>query len=101
MSTPSARRPRTRALGTTSGSSRVLGQSLSVALSGAVFIGLGGAAAGTSLASDGGIGADEVAVLQGTFVSALSAAFLVCASIAAIGVVASLGRGPETRVGRA
>ncbi len=79
---------------------RVLGQSLSVALSGAVFIGLGGAAAGSMLASDGGLGADQLAVLQHTFASTLSAAFLVCASVASIGVVASLARGGETSGGR-
>jgi EmrB/QacA subfamily drug resistance transporter len=79
--------------------SRVLGQSLSIALSGAVFIGLGGAAAGATLVAGGALGADQLAALQQTFVTALSTAFLVCAAVAAVGVGTSLARGPETSRG--
>jgi len=83
---------------------RVVGQSVSVALAGAIFIALGGAAAGAHLqalanAHAGGGGAG-VAALQQTFSAAFRAAFLASAAIAAVGVFTSLVRGPETIVGR-
>lgn len=74
---------------------RVVGQSVSVALSGAVFTGLGGAAAGQLLAS-GTRTAQQVA-LQNTFVNAFHVTFLVCAGICVLGVFASLVRGNERR----
>jgi MFS family permease len=75
---------------------RVLGQSLSVALSGALFVGLRGAAAGATLVTDREmLGAEQVAALERTFVAALSAAFLLCAAVAGIGVVTLLARGAE------
>ncbi len=79
---------------------RVVGQSISVALTGAIFIGLGGAAAAAALrGSHGpgtiGSGGLDVVALQSTFTHSFQTAFLVCAAIAAIGVVTSLVRGPE------
>lgn len=79
---------------------RVVGQSVSVALAGAVFASLGGAAAGHQLAilraaSSGDAG--QIAALQQTFVYAFQATFLVCAAAAAIGVFTSLVRGKEQR----
>lgn len=79
---------------------RVVGQSISVALTGAIFIGLGGAAAAAALRGSHEPGAGpsvnlDVAALQATFTHSFQTAFLVCAAIAAIGVVTSLVRGPE------
>lgn len=74
---------------------RTIGQSLSVALAGAIFTGLGGAAAGAVLAS-GKAGA-QTAALQETFAHAFQTTFIVCACIAAIGIFASLVRGKENR----
>ncbi len=75
---------------------RIVGQSLSVAVAGAVFASLGGAAAGMSLISFRGhlSGADLVAT-QETFLTALHTAFLVCAAFAALGVITALVRGSE------
>ena len=82
---------------------RVIGQSTSVALAGAVFTSLGGALAGAEL--DGfyhGQGPRSfpphyIASLQSTFVSGFHATFLACAAVAVIGVFASLVRGKENR----
>lgn len=76
---------------------RVMGQNISVALTGAIFIGLGGAAAGATLRglADGGAAVADVAALRSTFVFALRAAFLASAAIAAVGVVTSAVRGAE------
>jgi len=88
---------------------RVVGQSLSVALAGAIFASLGGAAAGAELlmqrasvgqthAAHGRSGASHlppVATLQGTFVTAFHTTFIVCAVIAAVGIAGSLVRGKE------
>ncbi len=84
---------------------RVVGQSVSVALAGAIFIGLGGAEAGARLEGLARTGAGVAAVgapaaatpeaLRHTFTHAFHVAFLVCAAIAAFGVIASLVRGPE------
>jgi len=78
---------------------RVIGQSLSVAVAGAVFATLGGAAAGRMLASSRqALSGAQLAALQNTFVSGLRAAFLVCAGLAALGVLATLVRaGPPHR----
>jgi MFS family permease len=78
---------------------RVLGQSFSVALAGAIFVGLGGAAAGRNLIDAkshlpsvaGGINA-----LQIQFLTGFHTALLVCAGIAAVGIFAALTRGSET-----
>jgi EmrB/QacA subfamily drug resistance transporter len=76
---------------------RVVGQSLSVALAGAVFAGAGGSQAGRAL-----LHADpnQAAQLRVQLTSAFRLTFLACAGVAAIGVVTSLVRGPEDRPGR-
>lgn len=80
---------------------RVVGQSLSVALAGAIFAGLGGAAAGRALAiqqyDHNALSAAQVSILQQTFSHGFQAAFITCAVIAAIGIFASLVRGKEQR----
>ncbi|HLJ36145.1 MAG TPA: MFS transporter [Ktedonobacteraceae bacterium] len=76
---------------------RVVGQSLSVALAGAIFTGLGGATAGAILAFGHGLPSAHINALQQTFASSFHAAFLVCAAIAAVGIFASLVRGKENR----
>lgn len=80
---------------------RVVGQSLSVALAGAVFASLGGAAAGQTLVRAGHgahpIAAQQTAALQQTFSSGFHTTFLVCAAIAFLGVFTSLVRGKEQR----
>jgi EmrB/QacA subfamily drug resistance transporter len=76
---------------------RVFGQSLSVALAGAVFTTLGGAMAGALLASRSHLSPARLNSLQQTFVHSFHVTFLVCAGIAAIGIVASLVRGKENR----
>jgi EmrB/QacA subfamily drug resistance transporter len=79
---------------------RVLGQSLSVALAGAVFIGTGGAGAGTSLVADRGtLSAYQLTVFEHTFVTAIGDAFLLCAAVAAAGVLTSFARGSESGEG--
>lgn len=76
---------------------RVVGQSLSVALAGAVFASFGGAAAGSALAglSSQRLDAARVIALRSAFDAGFHGAFVVCATIAAIGVVTSLVRGRE------
>jgi len=76
---------------------RVIGQSLSVAVAGAVFTSLGGAAAGAALAADGQtLSIEQVQALQQTFVTGLHAAFVVCAVLAAVGVLTARLRGEES-----
>ncbi len=77
---------------------RVVGQSLSVALAGAIFTSLGGAAAGHELIAhqySHPLSAAQLSALQQAFSTAFHAAFLTCAMIAAIGVFTSLTRGKE------
>jgi MFS family permease len=75
---------------------RVIGQSLSVAVTGAVFTSLGGAVAGAALsAGRGTLSLEQTRSLQQTFVTGLHAAFVVCAVIASLGVVTALLRGAE------
>ena len=79
---------------------RVVGQSVSVALAGAIFSSLGGAGAGLLLVghqSGRPLPAAQVIGLQQTFAHAFQVAFIVCACIAAIGVLTSLVRGKENR----
>ncbi|HZC04680.1 MAG TPA: DHA2 family efflux MFS transporter permease subunit [Ktedonobacterales bacterium] len=82
---------------------RVIGQSTSVALAGAVFTSLGGALAAAQLeALRSGSGprafpSGSITSLQSGFVTAFHATFLVCAGVAVIGVFASLVRGKENR----
>ncbi|HEX9496263.1 MAG TPA: MFS transporter [Candidatus Limnocylindria bacterium] len=73
---------------------RVVGQSVSVAVAGAVFIGSGAAAAGAALqAGAKSVSATQAQALQLTFVGGIHDAFLVCAGLAAIGVVTALVQG--------
>ena len=86
-------------LGSASGylaTGRVVGQSVSVALAGAIFTSLGGANAGALLVANQfhpGLSVAQISQLQQTFASGFHAAFIVCACIAAIGVFTSLVRG--------
>jgi EmrB/QacA subfamily drug resistance transporter len=73
---------------------RTIGQGLSVAVAGAIFTSWGGAAAGSALAaSRGTLTVEQAQALEQTFVSALHAAFVVCAALAAIGIVTAMARG--------
>jgi EmrB/QacA subfamily drug resistance transporter len=76
---------------------RVIGQSMSVALTGTVFAALGGAAAGTLLSSPQAqhLSLAGINALQQTFVSSFHAALLVCAAFAAVGIFTALARGNE------
>jgi hypothetical protein len=70
---------------------RTMGQSLSIAIAGAVFAGLGGATAGKMIVTH--LNPTQLSTYQQIFDSAFHATFLVCALIAAIGIFASLVRG--------
>jgi EmrB/QacA subfamily drug resistance transporter len=74
---------------------RVIGQGMSVALTGTVFVGLGAATAGTLLVAQRAqhLAQANVNALQNTFVSGFHAALLVCALFAALGVFTSVARG--------
>ena len=77
---------------------RVVGQSLSVALAGAIFASFGGATAARTLAAPaprGMLVAGELSALQLTFLSSFRAALLACAVFAAIGIGTALVRGHE------
>ena len=77
---------------------RVIGQSVSVALAGAVFASIGGGAAGGALVAlrhAAHASSRQIAALQQTFTDGFHAAFIVCAAIAAVGVFTSLVRGKE------
>ncbi|HVU70419.1 MAG TPA: MFS transporter [Ktedonobacteraceae bacterium] len=74
---------------------RVVGQSISVALAGAIFTSLGGSLAGALLAQGKVLSASEQLHLEETFTSAFHTTFVVCALIAALGVLTSLVRGKE------
>lgn len=80
---------------------RVVGQSVSVALAGAIFASIGGAHAGALLSASHhappahALPSGVVLAAQQTFVSGFQAAFLACAAIAVLGVGASLVRGKE------
>jgi len=82
---------------------RVVGQSTSVAVAGAVFAALGGAAAGRALVEEPSHGralsSSNLAALQHTFERGYHGAFLVCAALAALGILAALSRGPEQAKG--
>src|SRR5436309_14518526 len=79
---------------------RVIGQSLSVALTGTVFAALGGATAGTLLSSQQSLPPTSISGLQNTFVSSFHAALLVCAAFAALGIFTALARGNGVAVKR-
>ncbi len=74
---------------------RVVGQSVSVALAGAIFTSLGGAAAGNQLISQHVLSIAQVNMLQQTFDNSFHTTFIGCACIAAVGIFASLVRGRE------
>jgi EmrB/QacA subfamily drug resistance transporter len=76
---------------------RVIGQSMSVALTGTVFAALGGATAGALLSSPQAQShlLMNISGLQNTFVSSFHAALLVCAAFAALGIFTALARGNE------
>ena len=72
---------------------RTLGQSVSVALAGAVFVATGGATAGLALAAQSQQPDPNIAMWQQTFVHSFQTTFLVCGVVAAIGIFTSLVRG--------
>jgi EmrB/QacA subfamily drug resistance transporter len=72
---------------------RVVGQSMSVAIAGAVMGGFGSTKAGQALAA----GKHGTAALDRTFLAGFHGALLVCAGVAALGIVTSLARGQESR----
>jgi MFS family permease len=76
---------------------RTFGQSVSVALAGAVFAATGGATAGLALVSQPQARGSQITALQQTFVQSFHTTFLVCAAIAAIGIFTSLVRGQEVK----
>jgi EmrB/QacA subfamily drug resistance transporter len=79
--------------GTSSGliaTTRVVGQTLSVAIAGAVFVGLGGAAAGAALIVGRTSGSLFDPVLDNTFLGAMHAALSVGGLLAAAGAAISL-----------
>jgi len=79
---------------------RAVGQSVSVALAGAIFASLGGSAAGRQLAANHvhpTLSHARISLLQQTFADGFHTAFLVLAGIAAAGVFTSLVRGKEGR----
>jgi EmrB/QacA subfamily drug resistance transporter len=82
------------------GTGRVVGQSISVALAGAIFAAFGGATAGLILSSNQtshSLSPEQVIQLQQSFINGFHAAFITCACIAAFGVLASLVRGKENK----
>jgi MFS family permease len=77
---------------------RVMGQAVSVAVAGAVFTTLGGAAAGATLVTSlGQLTSPQIATLQRTFVHGFQTALLVCAAFSAVGVLTALVRGQDHR----
>ena len=79
---------------------RVIGQSLSVAVAGAMFTGAGAAAAGAQLLASDGLSEARRQALEASFLTGLASAFRTCAAFAAVGVIASLTRGAEAPLRR-
>src|SRR3989442_380177 len=79
---------------------RVIGQSMSVALTGTVFAALGGATAGAPLSSPPAHkpSLTSISGLQNTFVNSFHTALLLCAAFAALGIFTALARGNESAV---
>jgi hypothetical protein len=73
---------------------RVTGQSLSIAVAGAVFAGLGGAEAASALPVTPALDPSRQ-VLETTFLRSFHAALGACAAFAALGAIAALLRGKE------
>jgi hypothetical protein len=73
---------------------RITGQALSVAVAGAVFATLGGAAAGSAL---GAISASDAGrpLLEAVFLRAFHASLATCAAFAGLGAIAALVRGRD------
>ncbi len=74
---------------------RVLGQSSGVAISGAIFVSLGGAQAGAALIQKLGLPAHQ---LQAVFLHAFHITLVTCMTFASIGVCTSVLRGPRPPV---
>lgn len=77
---------------------RVVGQSLSVAITGAIFASSGGAMAGQMLATaapSATLSAAEINTLQHIFLGSFRSALSVCAVFAALGILTALVRGSE------
>ena len=80
--------------------SRIAGQALSVAVAGAVFLGLGGSAGAALLAlkvRGAHLSGPTVEPLESTFLHGFHASLTVCAAFAALGALAALVRGKEAR----
>jgi EmrB/QacA subfamily drug resistance transporter len=80
--------------------SRIAGQALSVAVAGAVFLALGGSAGAAIIASRGNGGHLALAAAQSldsSFLHGFHAALTVCSAFAALGALAALVRGKESR----
>jgi MFS family permease len=77
---------------------RVIGQSLSVAVAGAVFTVSGAARAGAALAAGPKtLSLEQAQALKHIFEAGMRAAFLACAALAALGLLAALSRGTDSR----
>jgi len=79
---------------------RVAGQALSVAVAGAVFLGLGGSAGATLIGfTSGGAQPSGPALeaLEATFLHGFHAALRVCAGFAALGALTAVVRGKEAQ----
>jgi EmrB/QacA subfamily drug resistance transporter len=79
---------------------RITGQALSVAVAGAVFASVGGAAAGNALAAHGAhLGEPGQRLMEtAAFLRAFRAALGTCAAFAGLGALVALMRGPEGHV---
>jgi EmrB/QacA subfamily drug resistance transporter len=75
---------------------RVIGQSLSVALAGAVFGALGGARAGQVLTAQVHVAGTDAVAARGVFLHAFSGTLHVLAAVAAFAALTSLVRGRES-----
>ncbi len=82
---------------------RVVGQSMSVALAGVVLGAYGSTSAGAMLARLREVPPSprQLAPLENTFLTGFHAAFVVCACVAACGILTSLVRGQDHRAGKA
>jgi EmrB/QacA subfamily drug resistance transporter len=80
--------------------SRIAGQALSVAVAGAVFLGLGGSAGAALLAlktNSGHLSGPVAKPLESAFLHGFHASLTVCSAFAALGALAALVRGKESR----
>ena len=82
------------------GTGRVLGQCMSVAVAGAIFTRLGGAAAGRMLLEANAVHSgvtDQITAAQINFLTGFHSALMACAGVAAVGIFTALVRGPESK----